>query len=511
MNIPPMLKTCLFALCPLLLAAPLPTHADDADAWRLVREADSCGSSIDDLQRAFVALFDAYGTADSSDTRDTIQKRIDNLYPRYLNGVRDCYPLFLDAPIDSDYHRKLYNRLARFKDARGMRLLGEQMIEEGDNEGWDYVEQAAASSEPRALFLLALRYKTGRGNATRDGAKAFEKLNLSARLGYAPAYEMLAQIQWDGDGNFGGNVWNQAQAISNLDAAIREYGRWKMNDAGTQRQLESLLERLRSIRVHMQNLSSGRVSLINGFYATYDALMLSTFHDTTDAGLRARAYYICREMEEFGVSYLIDHFNCLKLEYVPIHIGNYSDKDWLGLCTACYQTDGTYSFNIKVDSSKLYSRPQQSDSLSQWYGKLFAREMQLNNTIAHELAHGYFRSRYPQISEFSDEDRKLTYEGHATNSAYAVIRKLYYNFDSTRLTPQQYTERFCSTEYTRYFNWFRNNCMSPSDRVFWDKIDRWERNSGSENYEPRLLNQVCDGEESYWAPSYFRRGFFGYM
>ncbi len=509
MNLSSLICRSLLTLAALPLLHPL--QADEATAWNMVNRANKCADTRPGMEEAFILLYDAYSEADKESTRQSIQNRLNALDTRYNEHINNHYPLFLDKAYEDDFSLKFYKRRANYEDARGMRLYGEYLINQNDKTGWDYMAKAAAKYEPRALYNMACRHKNGEDGGEQSPAKAYHYLKLSAQQGYAPAYEMLAQVCWDGDANFGSGLWDQKQALSHLDEAIRLYS-WNMGDENLQASLTSMLDKLRHVRTSMANISSGEFSFTGGFYPNYTALKLASIIDTTEDGLRARAHLLCHMMEEFGGTYLTDTFHLAQLEYVPINITRCPDGSWVGLCTAVHDSqEDTYAYRIDIDISRLPAKPHQSAPMADWYAQFFSREMELINTLAHELAHGYFRSRYPEIAKFSDEDRMLTYEGHATQAACAVIRTLYYNGSTESLPPERYAAMFCSPDYTRYFNWFLNNCMSPSGRVFWDKINRWERNAGQESYEPHLLRQVPWEGQTYWKPEYFGLGFQGYM
>ncbi len=503
MSLPSLIRIAFSFFC---LAVLFPLRADDDRAWIQVGKANECKNNREGLEQAFTLLFDAYVTANSDKMHKYIQSRLDDIETRYMELLRTTYPLFFETPGTNDAAIQFYDRFAQFKNPIGMRLYGESLLDQGDIRGWNYINNAATKEEPRALFLLANRYKLGLDGVQQTPSLAFDYLQRSARAGYGPAFEMLAQVHWDGDCNFGNGLWNQQLAIRYLDEAIKRYN-WNMNDDALDASLKEWGECMKSVRNHMVNLSSGQVQLPAGFYASYEALVLSIYYDNHVNGLRARSYRLCRIMDEFRGTYMTGPLPRLALEYVPFSIGPCDRKKWSGQCNVSYPSPDTFSFNIRIDTAKLPSGPNSNTSLTNWYNQKFARDMELNATLAHELAHGYFHSRYRALP---DEDIRVV-EGHATNAAYAVIRTLYYNGDRAILTPALFAEKFTSDEYRRYFFWFMNSCLDSSDLVDWNKLDRWERKKQGDDSSPCQRRQVPDNGNVFWKPSHFRRAFFGYM
>ncbi len=506
------LRWLLPALLPLLACflAVSPARADDDTARIALNRAQSMlnsGGQVK-LELATTTLMDAYEEAESTSLRNSIESALRKAVRAYDDWLRRCMPLFLDAPEED--REEFYRTRARYGSAQGQRQYGELLIEQGNDEGWTYVEKAAEQNEPRALFLMAERYRHARGGVEQSGSSAFIYLLRSATGGYAPAHELLAKGFWDGDGTTG-CPWDQNAAMVHLNTAINLYAAWRLGDAAEHRGLQDMLQFLRNSLVHMSNISSGKAMLPANFYPSYDALLMLSLSSESEAGLRARLYYICLEMEGFGGTCLTDHFDNTRLEYVPITIGSIAEKNVLGYCTSNYDEPGAYSYSIKIDISKLPPAAQPGDEMASWYNKNFTREAALTNILAHELAHGLFRSRYPGLAEFSDEDRWLTYEGHATNSAFAVVRRMYHYLSNHSLTHEQYAARYCDSEYRRAFYWFLNNCISPSGRAFWDKLDHWERSCSGGSAEPARLMQQAYGGRVFWKPTYFGRAYFGYL
>ncbi len=507
MHLPRPLFLCLAAAFSLVAALPLSARVDaDAGAWALVQAANQEPSTLRGMERAIVKLFEAYATTASVTTQQAINTRLHQLHTQYSQLVQASQPLFLDVPEEDEEREQLYLCLARYNDARGLRLYGELLMGRGEAEGWAYLESAAARYEPRALFLLAERYRYGLGGTPAQAAMALHYASLSAQQGYAPAHEMLAQGYWIGGSNLG-CPWNQTLAMQHLDEAIRLYSTWRMDDPTTQSNLQQFISRLRSVRTHMGNISSG-ISFSNGFYPSYDALMLSTYGYTL-ADLRARAEIIIHEYSMYGGSFHSTRLSRPRLEYVPISIRRCPPQEnWMGLCTVDYSEPGSYAFEMEFDTSQLPPAPQSTDSLSTWYDKLILRELRVNNIIAHELAHGFLYSRYSGIHASPDISWDV-YEGHATHVACALLRSLYYAADSTRMTDAQYATNWCPENYARSFNWFRHNFLNPYGLLLWDKLDLLEREANGGSVFNR--SQRPYKGQVFPRPRFFGRAFYGYM
>ncbi len=444
---------------------------------------------------------------------DTTERN--QLYQRYLRREQEKAPIFLDIPRSDATSRDLYKFLASAGFAREQRLYGELLIHEDNEKGWDYLKQAAAQDEPRALFLMTEHYLEQYNDPHHEkkqecADRARKSLMRSAQLKYPPACELLAQAHWAETAglNF---PRNSSKAIALLDQSISLYTDSRVADQTAGEDLRHVCDSLRIVRTHMHNLSAGNIKLQDGFHPSYEALKIASYSCDNANGLRARLYFIRHRMEQQKHIHQIDCFNRTKLHCVPITIVNDPLLNWSGLCTPSYPNSNTHSYNISVNSAFYAPESTAKRYTQEWYKAFFYREMRINNTLAHELAHGYFLSRYPWIANFSTADARLTYEGHATQAACALIRSLYFEGSSKKLSSEQYAQRHTSKEYSEYFYWFHKACHSPSGIVFWKHLDDWERKANPKGSDPVNMPQVPDEGKKLWAPTCFGRAFYGYM
>ncbi len=465
----------------------------------------SAGCSYDandqnSMEEAFDSLWKAYALVDSH-KKDKVAQRIHRLDKEYNKWVSKHLPLFFDIP--DSRKEKFYSIRAQYQDARGLRQYGELLLENGDyEEGWKYLESAANKNEPRALFLVAERYAYALGGVNRDLHKAFKLMMKSSEMGYIPAFRMLSKIYWDG-------AWGQASnhvlATSYLLISITKFSEWEMGDKAVQENLSGIINQLKWVLKCMKFFKDNP---FQGFRPSFDAMLITWYDPEYEGNLRAMAHYICKELETYPGPYLTTNLPYLVLSNVEIRIKKL--KGYSGLCTH-KADDYTYSFMIAIDDAFYLKPPHKNEEYRAWWWKIFNRQMYIVETLAHELAHGYFASRYPYIAKFSEADLKLTYEGHATTVAYRLISYFYY---CGNLSRDQYANNFLSEEYKRYFNWFNNpqsKCLSPSGLLINNTLDSWEEATGGDENEARTRKLVPMNDNTYWKPQFFGKAFYGCM
>ncbi|MBE6419635.1 MAG: hypothetical protein E7031_05830 [Akkermansiaceae bacterium] len=449
-----MKKICKIALTMLLCSLSTPVWADDVTANLMVYKARAQydANDFEAQERAFELFYDAYSEADSYDLRKQISDELCIIYQNYKQFVNNHMPPYLDDYTSSK--ASFYQKLAKYNDARGMRLYAIHLImTKNDAEGLDLMVRAANGGDAAAAFYMARICKRGLLGCTANADTAYKWLKLSAENGFAPAWEKLSAIHWDGDSNWNAN-WNQNYAITCLDKAIELYSAFTLWNASKNEQLTIYIKSLKHIKSHMESfVGYATGSIIADFYPTFLALRLS-FYSENETGLRYRAYYIGEAMEEYGRSYHIDATQHLDLSLIPIRLC--SIEDYSGFAIPKY-TDGGVHFQINVDAEDL---PYITDERSRWL-----REIKLNKIIAHEMAHCYFFSRYSYIS-----DKKIL-EGQATNAEYAFAN---YTYFVGGLTAENFANMI-TTEYAGYFRWYRSHCLKADGGTNWEVIDSYER------------------------------------
>ncbi len=490
---------CVFALINLSYSDEVPEFQEAQNYYNRGKHYDSDNQS--DMEAAFVNLWKAHL---NQSFRDAAVREIRKLDRAYDKWVTEHLPLFLDIPIPSD--EEFYAIRARYKDPRGLRQYGELLLEQSEYvKAWQYLEEAATKGEPRALFLVGERYAKGLGGVEQDFKKAIEKMKESASRGYAPAWEMLAKVYWNG-------IWHQKRnfphAIAYLKKSIELFKKWSLYDTETQENFSKVIDRMNWVLESMEFFADNPFSA-DGFLPSYEAMIITWFYPEHEGSLRAMLHYIRDEIESYRGDYVTGMLGCVDLSYVEIKIADLKGK-YAGFCTHRYEKF-TYSFKIEIDSSQYYAGPTANDDHRMWWWKRYRKTMFVVDTLAHELAHGYFAARYPHLADSATEAQRLTFEGHATTLAYRVMLNFYFCRDLSRA---KYANEFLSKEYKRYFLWFNNpesKCISPSGLLINGSLDSREEAAAGKGYEVRTRAHVPSGEKTYWKPKYYGRAFYGYM
>lgn len=447
--------------------------ASDASARAKYNEAVSLYEvkSYYQQQRAIILLLDAYNEAESDSFKDSILTQLRKTDALYDELVEAQMPFFADTPKEQDEY--IYDRLAAHGDARANRLKGLLLLERDDDSGMNYLYKADEKGDLLAAATIAKCYAYGKHGCKRDAQLAWDWLQRGVSLGGLNAYTDMAEILWDGDGNWNAPC-NLAESVKFLEIVESEFRRWKMGDENEERGRQASLlwieEMLKIMRVWRD--APGAIEQAGGY---------TNFMPSSEAILHAcqneklmwfYLHGINEEFKRFGGTYKMPPGSQVDINLIKLEVGG-TGGNQLGVATRRY--DGTTVRN-KIEIFYDSLPPYQDTSQSFW-----RRQMVLVDTMTHELAHVYFSQRYPNIAEVSDVDCKRLYEGHATNVAYEFVNDNYFR---GRLSPDSYAEIFLSNEYKRYFFWFRDNCLWPSGLVQWDKLDRWERDAskGKEVY-----------------------------
>ena len=248
-----------------------------------------------------------------------------------------------------------YKKLATYKDARGKRLYAIHLIKTGNTaDALEMMVQAANEGDAEAAFYMAHICQSGLFGCAVNIDNAYKWLKISADRGYAPAWEKLSAIHWDGDPNWNAQ-WDQNGAVSCLDKAIALYSGFTLWDASLNEQLPLYVNSLKHIKSNMESfIGYATESIITDFYPSFLAMRLS-FYSENETGLRYRAYYIRSAMQEYGRSYHIDSTQSLDLSLIPIRL-SYSESNW-GLANRQF-TDGGMHFRIDIHAENMETRNQ---------------------------------------------------------------------------------------------------------------------------------------------------------
>lgn len=465
--------------------------ADEAQARQLVQQARNQydAENMYAQERAFELFYDAYGEATTYSLRSEIADELVTVYRNYTAFVKNRVPPFLDDCDDDK--ASLYRKLADYKDSRGKRLLGLTQLHQGDISGLTLVSQAAAEGDAEAAYLMAEAVSRGIGVA-RNAETAYRWLEIAAERGYAPACERLAAIHWDGDPNWNA-AWNQSSAASYLDKAIELYTQFSnLSNPVTKKELQDYISSLRLIRENMQSfIGYNTGNVLQGFYPSFLALRLSTYNEQ-EGGLRVRAYYIKQELRRYGGTYHISGLPDLDLSLIPIRL-SYYEPEYVGHATTSYSPDDSICLQIDVHAENYAYANNES---SRW-----RREIGINGTIAHEMAHCFLRSKYYSIFNGNYPYYKQLVEGHATNVEYAFVNHTYFDGE---MASETFAGSWCSSEYGNYFRWYRSHCLLPKGSTNWSVIEQHERAASPTGEGGKVRKLISGPDGTFRAPLFFR-------
>lgn len=467
------------------------TWADDAQARQMVQSARAIydADSLYAQERAFEQLYDAYGQAHSYDLRLSISEELLTVYRNYGAYVKNHVASFLE---ESDEKKEsLYRKLANYGDARGKRLYGQLLYKKGEmSSGLAKFAEAASLGDAAAAYFMAEINCYGLGVA-RDAECAYEWLVIAAQRNYEPAMEELAAIHWDGDGNWNAER-NQRVSAEFLDKAIVLYSQWKLADSGLHAELQTYIESLRRIRAEMQSFigyDTGKV--IAGFYPSYLALRLSIYSEN-EVGLRARAYYIKSKLNKYGGTYHLAGLPNIDLSKIPIRL-SVSEPQWLGQAKRSFTSSDSINLQIDVHVENFSDI---TDETSRW-----RREIAINGTIAHEMAHCFLFCKYYHIFSSDYIYSNQLVEGHANNAEYAFVNAVYFY---QGMSAERFAREHCSVDYGNYFRWYRNHCLLPNGTTDWSVIE-WHERVASPTGEGGKVRTLVPGPDGIFkAPFFFR-------
>lgn len=115
------------------------------------------------------------------------------------------------------------------------------------------------------------------------------------------------------------------------------------------------------------------------------------------------------------------------------------------------------------------------------------REMTLNDTLVHELAHCFFYSRYPKIAGITRGEPLVLCEGFAIHIAREFICRHYFRGDS--MLPGFYEKAFLSPTYTRLYRRFLSRYTDTQGRINRPLLDTAELRYAPPGYTLRTRVQ----------------------
>lgn len=446
-------------------------------------------------QRLILKLAQAQKMEKSESESQNLEQLLDTLCSGYIELSKQ-YVSFLDYPFEE--REEFYAFMALRGGLRDICHLGELLLMREDKMGVRLILSAAAEGDVRAVFIAAKILAYGMFDSASNPAKAKELLAYAARKEYAPALELLAALCWDGDGNWDfPRDRDMAQAC--INKAVEIYAKYKFGNSKLQAAYEEHCKCIKYIANKMEQLRDGGLErLYPGFYPSYLALKLS-FYPLTEEGLRSRAHCICEFMAHYGQTfYLGDYYWQVKLPLISLSIEEPNDS-YLGMATTMKEGD-TVRFHITVAPS-MVQRTTTEKTFWQF-------QLQVNSTLAHELAHCFLMKEYNNQLFGKEPDKVLIREGHATNCQYQFTRLTYYK---GLLTPEDFAKphAYLSRDYSQYFLIFRANFIDSDDLLNWDKLTA-AINHVSDNVSRHQVRQVPN-KGVYEIPQFCGMGFNGYV
>ena len=453
----------------LLVGALLPTFGETAENAvskynRAVRFYEAGG--MNNTKQAFMLLWDAWCATSDRNMKKTIESMLQRAYNQYCDEVREHVYLLNDDEWEEE--EDFYDKLISYgENARAYRLKGILLAKRKKfDEALSCLAKADNGGDSEAAFWISGCYAEGLG-CEKNPKLAFQWLERGVLLGSPLCNYWMGKMLWNCNYGWGAPDNRSGDAIQYLDEALKYIKRWTLYDAQKEKErtwkvweMERAIEYLKVFGKNPELFE--QASGLKYFQPTLFTLELDVYEETS----LHRVYQLLVEkginLNPPGTHVEVDH---IKLVPASTH------PNCLGLAERRYPDNRTVMNKITIFLDELPSFGNTSQQY--WW-----RRMLYHNTLVHEMAHVFFSQRYKAIPEFgSDLNCKRTYEGHATNSAYMFIR---WAFFRGHLTPEEYAEMFLSDEYKQYFIWFRDECMSPGEDVYWGKIDKWEREAARE-------------------------------
>lgn len=195
-------------------------------------------------------------------------------------------------------------------------------------------------------------------------------------------------------------------------------------------------------------------------------------------GMRARLQLVLEEMKRDPQLYKVDGLPAPDLSLIPIRVEAGDGRHTGG--TQWAASNSIVRYRMSFFTAPL---PQATDEDS----RLF-REMLLNDTLVHELAHCFFYMRYPKLGLQESGEGLLICEGHAICAAREFVQRHY--FGGATMPDAYYEQVFLSPRYATMYRGFRSRYLSPQRHMLWQLIDRMELYFAPAGYSLRMRTQV---------------------
>lgn len=453
----------------------------------------------DDLEQAFVLLYEAYSETNSVNLRETIKTQLSKTYQRYVKLVNEQIPFFEDIPNEDK--EDVYDKLAEYGDARGMRLKGLLLLEKHLGVHYKYLESihperhaqirndhskaikilidADKKNDKEAASYLSEFFAYGLYGVDKDPKLAWKWLERGINLGSMRANEIMARVLWDADHHWNA-PFNPVSAQYHIEKVKDQYQRsWKLPADRDRKRRENyrlyagVAEYIAAYneveKQWMKNNKGKPGEYAKNYLPRFKQLCnLVTNCPPTPSSLEFIVNDIINDTYITPEKYMIPP-DALLFGVVKTEGADTEKDDALGITWYRYDEPGVVKSKIQITVNYFSSDGDGIDRGSNY--------IHFTKTLIHELGHVYFSQRYPLKTDVDKNIRTKIYEGHATNMAYEYLN---YEFYRGNLTPQRYAEMFCSKEYKEYFFWFRKNFLLSDGKVNWEKLDRYQRESGGE-------------------------------
>ncbi len=434
-------------------------------------------------QHAFELLWEAWDETDDAKLRKQIKDMLQKTYKQYCSEVSEHTYILDDLPQEED--EGFYDMLINYgKNARAYRLKGQLLIKQKKYEqALLYLKRANDEGDSEAATWIALCCAYGHGIESNPSL-AFKWLERGTSLGSPLANELMAKMLWDANTSFGVPNNRAGDVAHYLEQTLHYMERWTLGDPQKEQERKNDVTRIRNaIDGFFRPLGEDPEQMeqwtgLRDCQPMFEIFLIDAYYENALYWVYKGLELCCTYLGPPGTQVDLKKIRFVALSKDPT--GNS-----YGITTRKYPEDDTVMNKIEIFLDEL--PPVGKTSQQYWWRRLYYLD-----TLVHEMAHVYFSQRYRAIPAFgSDLNCKRTYEGHATNAAYLFIKNAFFR---GHLTPDQYAEMFCSNAYKKYFFWFREECMSPGEDVYWKKIDHWEREAarelGYKDYEVKTRRQV---------------------
>lgn len=196
------------------------------------------------------------------------------------------------------------------------------------------------------------------------------------------------------------------------------------------------------------------------------------------AGIRARLQLVLEEMKRDPQLYKVDGLPAPDLSLIPIQVEVGDGRHTGG--TQWAASNLIVRYRMRFFTAALPAATDEDSRLM--------REMLLNDTLVHELAHCFFYMRYPKLGLQEDGEGLTICEGHAICAAREFVQRHY--FGGATMPDAYYEQVFLSTRYAAMYREFRTRYLSPQRHMLWQLIDRMELRFAPAGYTLRLRRQI---------------------